>query len=278
VTTTTTLAILMPVYNEAGTVEQAIERLRSTAPPEGVMRRIVCVDDGSTDGSADLLRSLEARHEDIKLLKHPRNLGKGAALRTAIEHARESADVLLIHDADMEYDPADHARVLEPILEGRADAVVGSRFRGGTTHRVLYYWHSIANRVVTHFSNAFTNLNLSDIECCFKAFTHEVAKQIQIEEPGFGVEPELVAKVARVRIDGRSARIYEVPVTYAGRTYEEGKKIGASDGLWALWCIVKYGLGSHDSSVASAGEAPEEPVSQDGRAEAPAQQQATTGA
>ncbi len=237
----------MPVYNEAGTVEQSVERLRATAPPEGVMRRIVCVDDGSTDASADLLRSLEAQHDDITLLKHPRNMGKGAALRTAIEHARQTADILLIHDADMEYDPADHAHVLAPILDGRADAVVGSRFRGGTAHRVLYYWHSIANRVITHFSNAFSNLNLSDIECCFKAFTSDVARQIEIQETGFGVEPELVAKLSRIRIDDRPARIFEVPVTYAGRTYEEGKKIGASDGLWALWCIVRYGVGAHAS-------------------------------
>lgn len=240
------LTVIIPVFNEAATLGKAIARLRAAPIPQGWERRIVAIDDGSSDGSAALLAELAEQGEDLRLIRHPHNMGKGSALRTGLQHA--DGDIVLIHDADLEYDPRDHMDVLEPILEGRADAVIGSRFRGGTTHRVLYFWHSIANRGLTAFSNALTNLNLSDIECCTKVFTKEVAARLVLREPGFGVEPEIVARLARMRLDAgekgwRRLRIYEAPVSYAGRTYAEGKKIRWTDGLWAAWCIVRYSLG-----------------------------------
>lgn len=247
----------MPVYNEAATVEKAVERLRQTPAPHGLERTIIAVDDGSTDGSGDILAGLAGAHDDVVVLAHAQNMGKGAAVRTALDSA--TGDIILIHDADLEYDPADHEAVLEPIVSGRADAVIGSRFGGGTPHRVLYYWHSIANRCITQLCNAMTNLNLSDIECCTKAFTREVADRLSLRESGFGVEPELIVKIARMRLEnGRAARVYEVPVSYAGRTYEDGKKIGARDGLEAIWCILKYGLGSRSGTKdeVSAGRGP----------------------
>ncbi len=245
------LAVLIPVYNERAFLRLAVERILHTPPPrdphnQPLERRLFLCDDGSTDGTTDLVRELAAL-PGVTPLFHPVNQGKGAALRTAL-HAASGAecDIFLIHDADLEYDPADHDAVLRPILDGRADAVIGSRFLGHT-HRVLYYWHYLANTAITHFSNMFTNLNLSDIECCSKAFTLEVARRLSITEHRFGVEPEMVARLARMRLpapDGRlrPLRIYEVPVSYAGRTYEEGKKIGWRDGLSALRCILKYGL------------------------------------
>ncbi|MDX2115528.1 MAG: glycosyltransferase family 2 protein [Planctomycetota bacterium] len=237
------LTIIVPVYNEAATCGEAIRRLMEVEPPRlgdgtALRRNVVAVDDGSTDGSGAILLSLAGVYADLRVLKHPRNMGKGAAVRTGLEHA--TGDLVLIHDADLEYDPRDHAAVLLPLLEGRADAVIGSRFRGGTAHRVLYYWHSVANGVLTHVSNALTNLNLSDIECCTKAFTREVAAALSIEEDRFGVEPEIVAKLARLEREGGPLRIYEVPVSYAGRTYAQGKKITWRDGVRALWCIVRY--------------------------------------
>lgn len=245
------LGVLMPVFNERVLLHSAVERLLATPPPadsSGVPldRRVFLCDDGSTDGTTDVVRELGLRPE-VRPLFHPVNQGKGAALRTALHAAvGESCDLFLIHDADLEYDPADHDAVLRPILDGRADAVIGSRFLGHT-HRVLYYWHYLANTFITHASNMFTNLNLSDIECCSKAFTLEVARRLTIAEHRFGVEPELVARLARMRLPGpggspRRLRIYEVPVSYAGRTYEEGKKIGWRDGVSALRCILKHGL------------------------------------
>ncbi len=245
------LTVIVPVFNEAATLREAIERLRAAPIPGGLERRFIAVDDGSTDGSAEMLAELARQGDDLTVVRHPRNMGKGSAIRTGIE--RSEGDLLLIHDADLEYDPRDHGAVLMPLLEGRADAVIGSRFRGGTTHRTLYFWHSVANRALTLLSNAITNLNLSDIECCVKACTREVAERLEIQEPGFGVEPEIVAKLSRMRLDEpdgrwRRPRIYEVAVSYAGRTYAEGKKIRWTDGLWAAWCIVRYGLGPYDSS------------------------------
>ncbi|MBX3364942.1 MAG: glycosyltransferase family 2 protein [Phycisphaeraceae bacterium] len=243
------LAVVIPAYNERELLPRLIERLDATPPPMGpggpVERRIVLVDDGSKDGTGDIVRELGKR-EDVTAIVHERNTGKGGALRTGFKAAMAfGADVVIVQDADLEYDPSDHALVLAPILDGRADAVIGSRFIGHT-HRVLYYRHYQANRFLTMVSNMLTNLNLSDIECCFKAFSRPVLERLEIREKRFGVEPETVAKLAKMRLprEGgvRALRIYEVAVSYAGRTYAEGKKITWRDGVSALRCIVRYNL------------------------------------
>lgn len=236
-----TVSVVVPAYNEARRIEAAIAELDGARLPEPLAREIVIVDDGSTDGTIDILRRLAAARTDLKLVEHRFNQGKGAAIRTGLQSA--TGDVVIIHDADLEYDPRDHAEALAPILEGKADVVIGSRFIG-SAHRVLYYWHYVANTVITRYSNMLSNLNLTDIECCTKAFTREVIQKLSIEENRFGVEPELVAKVARLRLgaDNRRARVYEVAVSYAGRTYAEGKKIGWKDGVRALWAITKYSI------------------------------------
>jgi glycosyltransferase involved in cell wall biosynthesis len=226
----TTLAIVIPVFNEVATIAQVVERARA-APAYNLKKQLIVVDDYSTDGTREYLRGL--RLDDVTCLFHDRNRGKGAALRTAFAHSRD--DIILIQDADLEYDPEEYPKLLRPILEGKADVVLSSRFLSSDQHRVLYFWHSVGNRCVTLLSNIFTNLNLTDIESCYKVFSRQVIQQVQIEEDRFGVEPELVAKVARLR-----CRVYEVGVSYAGRTYEEGKKITWRDGLRATWCIVKY--------------------------------------
>lgn len=236
------IAVLIPVYNEARWAAASIGRVLAAHASSA---HVIVVDDGSSDGTAAALRPMHERGE-ITLLTHPANRGKGAAIRTAMAHALEhGADVLLIHDADLEYDPADHAAVLAPILDGRADAVIGSRFIG-QTHRVLYYWHRVANGIITTACNMATNLNLTDVECCTKAFTSEVARGLSLREERFGVEIELIARIARARLpEGagtRPSRVYEVAVSYAGRTYDEGKKITWRDGVRALWCILRYGL------------------------------------
>lgn len=254
------LGVIIPVFNEQRLLRKAVERLRAAPPvPDGAggfMRRTAfIVDDGSTDGTREMVRE-SAEWSDDRLGVHPvlheRNRGKGAAVRTALGAAIESGcDLFIIHDADLEYDPADHGRVLAPIVDGRADAVIGSRFLGDT-HRVLYFWHSVANRAITLASNVLTNLNLTDIECCLKAFSRPVAQQLRLVEDWFGIEPELIAKLARAKVPGQGsgeagaapaqARIYEVAVSYAGRTYAEGKKIRWRDGVAALRCIVVYNL------------------------------------
>ena len=225
-----TLSVVIPVYNERDTIANVLDRVRMAATP-GLKKDLVVVDDCSTDGTADYLRGLTG--DGLVCLFHERNRGKGAALRTGF--ARAAGDVILVQDADLEYNPDDYVKLLRPIVEGKADVVFSSRFLAGEEHRVLYYWHAVGNKFLTLLSNMATNLNLSDMESCYKVFKREVVEKVSIEEDRFGFEPEIVAKIARLR-----CRIYEVGVSYAGRTYEEGKKITWKDGIRALWCIVKY--------------------------------------
>jgi glycosyltransferase involved in cell wall biosynthesis len=221
----------MPAYNEAATIARVVERV--LAQPQ--VAELIIVDDASHDGTGEVIRKLAAGESRIKVFTHATNQGKGAALRTGFRHA--TAPIVVVQDADLEYDPAEYGILLGPILEGKADVVYGSRFLGSGAHRVLYFWHYVANTFLTLLSNMGTNLNMTDMETCFKAFKREVIQAVEIEENRFGFEPEITAKVARMR---PRLRIYEVPVSYHGRTYEEGKKIGWRDGLWALWCIFKY--------------------------------------
>lgn len=229
------LSIIIPVYNEAPTIESVIRRVHAVDLGP-VQKQIICVDDGSRDGSFTRLEAL-APQFGLRVLRHESNRGKGAALRTGIQAA--TGDLVIIQDADLEYDPAEYSRLLAPVLDGRADVVYGSRFVGGGCHRVLYFWHSVGNRMLTTFCNAVTNLNLTDMETCYKLFRHDVLKKIVIEEDRFGFEPEITCKLARLR---PAPRVYEVGISYSGRTYEEGKKIGWRDGVQAIWCIVRYGL------------------------------------
>jgi glycosyltransferase involved in cell wall biosynthesis len=226
------LSVVIPVYNERQWIGELVRRVEAVPIP----KEIVIVDDCSTDGTRDILRDLES-HEDVRVLCQSRNQGKGAALREGFRQAK--GDAILVQDADLEYDPAEYPKLLQPILEGRADVVYGSRFVG-ESHRVLYYWHFIANRILTTFSNLFTNLNLTDMETCYKVFRREVLAEINLKSNRFGFEPEITAKVAKRR--NPSWRIYEVPISYSGRTYEEGKKIRFRDALNALYCIVRYWL------------------------------------
>jgi len=225
------LSVVMPVFNEATTVEEMIR----TVLLQPVTQELIVVDDCSSDGTLAVLERMVSGEPRLKVLKHSVNQGKGAALRTGIREA--TADIVIIQDADREYDPAEYPVLLRPILSGRADVVFGSRFIGSQEHRVLYFWHSIGNRFLTLLSNMFTNLNLTDMETCYKAFRREVIQSITIEENRFGFEPEVTAKLAR-----SGSRIYEVAISYHGRTYAEGKKINWKDGVRAIWCIVKYGL------------------------------------
>lgn len=235
------LSIVIPVYNEQATIAEILRRVLGVSLP-GLEREVVVVDDCSTDGTRELLADLPAligelaAGAEIRVLLQSRNQGKGAALRRGFAEA--TGDLVLIQDADLEYDPADYPQLLAPLLDGRADVVYGSRFAGGQPHRVLYFWHYLGNKFLTLCSNALSNLNLTDMECCYKVFRREVLQRIALRENRFGIEPELTAKVARL-----GCRIFEVGISYSGRTYAEGKKIGWKDGVRALWCILRYNLG-----------------------------------
>ena len=222
----------MPVYNEASTVEEVIRKVLQQ--PE--VEELITVNDASRDGTGEVLRNLAKELPKMKVFEHGVNQGKGAALRTGISHA--TAPYVIIQDADLEYNPEEYPVLLKPILDGKADVVFGSRFIGGEAHRVLYFWHSVGNNFLTLLSNMFTNLNLTDMETCYKVFRREIIQGIRIEENRFGFEPEITAKVAH-----KGVRIYEVSVSYSGRTYAEGKKIGWRDGISAIRCIFKYGIG-----------------------------------
>jgi glycosyltransferase involved in cell wall biosynthesis len=224
------LSVVIPVYNEKDTVLELIRRVRAVALP--LEREIIVVDDFSTDGTRDLVRDLEG--PDARVLFQPKNMGKGAALKAGF--AAATGDIVLVQDADLEYNPAEYPALLEPILDGRADVVYGSRFLGGP-HRVLFFWHSVGNRFLTGFSAMVTNLNLTDMETCYKVFRSEVLRKIDLKSDRFGFEPEITIKVARLK-----CRIYEVPISYAGRDYSQGKKIGWKDGLAAIYYILKYNL------------------------------------
>ena len=226
------LSIVIPIYNEVSTIDEILKQV--LAVDTGLERELVLVDDFSTDGSRDKLQELQKSHPEWKVCFHDKNMGKGAALRTGFGAA--TGDVILIQDADLEYDPKDYPHLLGPILDGHADVVYGSRFLGGGPHRVVYFWHSVGNRFLTLLSNMMTDLNLTDMEVCYKVFKREVLETITIKENRFGFEVEITAKVAR----GKKWRIYEVPIAYYGRSYDEGKKITWKDGVRAFWCILKY--------------------------------------
>jgi glycosyltransferase involved in cell wall biosynthesis len=226
-----TVSIIIPCFNERLTIEKAIEAI-CTAPIPG--KEIIVVDDCSTDGTKEILANKIGSHVD-RIIYHKRNQGKGAALRSGI--AAATKDIVIIQDADLEYDPQEYPILLEPFIQERADVVYGSRFMGGGSHRVLYFWHRIGNWILTTLSNMFTNINLTDMETCYKAFRREIIQSIKIEEDRFGFEAEITAKVSKMGL-----RIYEVGISYYGRTYAEGKKIGWKDGLRAIYCILKYNL------------------------------------
>jgi len=225
------LSIIIPVYNEVSTIEEIVRQVKAAPVSD---KEIILVDDFSTDGTRELIRDkLEA--EVDRVVYQPRNFGKGFALKAGFQAA--TGDIVLVQDADLEYDPNEYPNLIEPIVNDKADVVYGSRFQGGGPHRVVYFWHYVGNKFLTLLSNMFTNINLTDMETCYKVFRREIIQSIDIKEPRFGFEPEITAKISRKRV-----RIYEVGVSYYGRTYEEGKKIGWRDGLKAVWCILKYNL------------------------------------
>jgi glycosyltransferase involved in cell wall biosynthesis len=232
------LSIIMPAYNEAATIHLILDKIRAVELPGSIRKELIIVNDCSTDDTAGAIRRYAEQHPDLPIQyhEHPVNRGKGAALHTGIAHA--TGEYLIIQDADLEYDPREYCDLLEPVLSGFADVVYGSRFQGSKPHRILFFWHTIGNRFLTFLSNMFTNLNLTDMETCYKLFRTDLIQGIPLREQRFGFEPEVTAKIARIP----KIRIYEVGISYYGRTYDEGKKIGWRDGFRAIYCILKYGM------------------------------------
>lgn len=233
-----TLSIIIPAYNEAATIHRILEKVRDVDLIEGINKELIIVNDCSTDATEEAIADYQSKHPNLNIQyrKHEVNKGKGAALHTGIREA--SGEFIIIQDADLEYDPQEFNILLPPVLEGFADVVYGSRFIGGKPHRILFFWHSIGNKMLTFFSNMFTNLNLTDMETCYKLFRAEHVKSLNLKENRFGFEPEVTAKISRIE----DIRIYEVGISYYGRSYEEGKKIGWKDGVRAIYCILKYNV------------------------------------
>ncbi len=232
------LSIVIPAYNEERTIHLILDKVRQVMLPQGMEKEVIITNDCSTDDTKGALDRYMSVHPEfkIKYLEHEHNKGKGAALHTGIQHA--SGDYLIIQDADLEYNPEEYCILLKPIMDGFADVVYGSRFMGGRPHRILFFWHSIGNKFLTNLSNMFTNLNLTDMETCYKLFKREIIQGLDLKERRFGFEPEVTAKLSRIP----NIRIYEVGISYYGRSYAEGKKIGAKDGFRAIWCILKYNI------------------------------------
>ena len=233
-----TLSIIIPAYNEERTIHLILDKVRDVQLHHGIDKEVIIVNDGSTDGTAKAMQEYSTANPGmgIRFIEQPKNMGKGAAIHRGIKEA--TGEYLIVQDADLEYDPREYNELLRPVVEGFADVVFGSRFMGHHPHRILFYWHSIGNRFLTSLSNMFNNLNLTDMETCYKLMRSDIAKGLDLREQRFGFEPEVTAKLARVK----GVRIYEVGISYYGRTYAEGKKIGWKDGFRAIWCIVKYGL------------------------------------